>query len=57
VAQVVVEVRHGVGYCHHDPVVIELLVVICDEGGVLLCILNLHYGDMVLQRMLKAFVC
>jgi hypothetical protein len=41
--------RHNVGYCHSEAVVVELLIVICDEDGVVLCIVNLHDGDMVLQ--------
>jgi hypothetical protein len=45
---VVVEMRHNVGYCHSEAVVVELLIVIYDEGGVLLCIVNFHDGDMAL---------
>ena len=56
-AQVVVEVRYRVWYCHPEPVAIIILVVICNEGGVVLCVVDLHGGDMVLQRVLEVFVC
>ncbi len=56
-AHVFVEMRHSVGYYHLEPVVVEILIVICDEGDIVLCIVNLQDGDMVLQRVLKVFVC
>ncbi len=56
-AQVVVEVQHRVGYCHHEPVVEIILIVICYENGLVLCVLDLRDGDMALKWVLKAFVC
>ena len=55
--QVAVEMRHGIGVCHPGPVVVEISIVICFESGVVMCIVNLCDGDLVLRRVLKAFVC
>ena len=52
----VVEVRYNVGYCHFEPVVIVMLMVIFYEGVVVLCAVNLHDGIMVLNLLLKASV-
>jgi hypothetical protein len=47
-AQVVVEVRYRVGYCVPQSVIVIVLVVICYKCVVMLCVVDLNYGDMVL---------
>ena len=47
-AHVVVKVRYRVWYCQPHPVVVVILVVICNEGGVVLCVVDLHDCVIVL---------
>ncbi len=47
-AQVGVEVRYRIRYCHSEPLIAVISIVICYEYGVMLCFVDLHDCDMVL---------
>ena len=50
-----------VGYCirysYSQSVIIVIFFIVCDECCVVLRVVDLHNGDMVLQRVPEAFVC
>jgi len=49
--------RCSIGDCHSEPFVLVLLIIMCDEIGVVLCVIYLRDGDWVLLKVLKAFIC
>ena len=56
-AHVVMEVGYMNWYCHSQSVEEVLSFVICFECDVVLRVVDLHNGNIVLQRMLETFVC
>jgi len=49
---VVVGVRYCVGYCHPEPVVVVVLIVICYKGYAMLRVVYLQNSDAILEWVL-----
>ena len=47
-SQVTMDMRYCVWYRYSEPVVGVISVIICDYGGVVMRIVDLHNGDVVL---------
>ncbi len=51
------EVCDGIRNCYTKPVVIVIMFIVCFDCGVVLCVIDLHYGDVVLEWVLESFFC
>ena len=54
-AKVVMKVRYRIWYRDSESVVV-VSIFAYDQCGVVLCIIDLHNGDVILQRVLEAFL-